>query len=80
MLALISTTFTNPEERAKAFAIYGAVAGAGGALGLLLGGVLTSYASWRWTLLVNLFFAAVGVAGAISLLRRDRGVDHDPPD
>ena len=80
VLALISTTFTNPEERAKAFAIYGAVAGAGGALGLLLGGVLTSYASWRWTLLVNLFFAAVGVAGAISLLRRDRGVDHDPPD
>ncbi len=80
VLALLSTTFTNPNERGKAFAIYGAVAGAGGALGLLLGGVLTSYASWRWTLLVNLFFAAVGVVGAVLLLHHDRGVDHDPLD
>jgi EmrB/QacA subfamily drug resistance transporter len=80
VLALLTTTFSDPDERGKAFAIYGAVAGAGGALGLLLGGVLTSYASWRWTLLVNLFFAAVGVVGAISLLHRDRGVDHDPLD
>ena len=80
VLALLTTTFRDPDERGKAFAIYGAVAGAGGALGLLLGGVLTSYASWRWTLLVNLFFAAVGVVGAISLLHHDRGVDHDPLD
>ncbi len=80
VLALLTTTFTNPGERGKAFGIYGAVAGAGGALGLLLGGVLTSYASWRWTLLVNLFFAAVGVAGATILMAHDRGVDHDPLD
>jgi MFS family permease len=53
VLALLTTTFTNPQERGKAFGIYGAVAGAGGALGLLLGGVLTSYASWRWTLFVR---------------------------
>jgi len=80
VLALLTTTFTDPGERGKAFGIYGAVAGAGGALGLLLGGVLTSYASWRWTLLVNLFFAAIGVAGAMILMAHDRGVDHDPLD
>lgn len=80
VLALLTTTFTNPNERGKAFGIYGAVAGAGGALGLLLGGVLTSYASWRWTLLVNLFFAAIGIIGAAMLLRRDHGADHDPLD
>ncbi len=80
VLALLTTTFTNPDERGKAFGIYGAIAGAGGALGLLLGGILTSYASWRWTLLVNLFFAAIGIVGAAVLLRHDRGVDHDPLD
>src|ERR1019366_2753352 len=48
VLALLTTTFTDPNERGKAFAIYGAVAGAGGAIGLILGGVLTTYASWRW--------------------------------
>ena len=80
VLAQLTTTFTDPKERGKAFGIYGAVAGAGGALGLLLGGVLTSYASWRWTLLVNLFFAAIGVAGAALLMEHDRGVDHDPLD
>ncbi len=80
VLALLTTTFVDPDERGKAFAIYGAVAGAGGALGLLLGGVLTSYASWRWTLLVNLFFAAVSVVGAVALMQHDRGADHDPLD
>ncbi|HUX04445.1 MAG TPA: MFS transporter [Acidimicrobiales bacterium] len=80
VLALLTTTFNDPAERGRAFAIYGAVAGAGGAIGLLLGGVLTSYASWRWTLLVNLFFAAVGVAGALAFMVSDRGVDHDPLD
>src|SRR6202453_633820 len=54
VLALLTTTFTDPGERGRAFGIYGAIAGAGGALGLLLGGILTSYASWRWTLFVNL--------------------------
>ncbi len=62
MLALLTTTFTDPGERGKAFGIYGAVAGAGGAIGLILGGVLTTYASWRWTLLVNLIFAGVAIA------------------
>jgi EmrB/QacA subfamily drug resistance transporter len=80
VLALLTTTFTDRDERGKAFGIYGAVAGAGGAIGLILGGALTTYASWRWTLLVNLIFAGVAIAGSMALLKRDRGVDHDPLD
>ncbi|HTW98459.1 MAG TPA: MFS transporter [Acidimicrobiales bacterium] len=72
VLALLTTTFTDPVERNRAFAIYGGIAGAGGAIGLLLGGVLTSYASWRWTLYVNLVFAVVAITGALRLLARQR--------
>jgi predicted MFS family arabinose efflux permease len=50
--------------------VYGAVAGAGGAVGLLLGGVLTEYLSWRWCLYVNLFFAGLAATGAAVLLPR----------
>jgi EmrB/QacA subfamily drug resistance transporter len=71
-LSLLTTTFTNPEERGKAFGIYGAIAGAGGAIGLLLGGVLTSYASWRWNLLVNVPIGVVTIAGAALLLHHSR--------
>src|SRR5271156_888753 len=80
VLALLTTTFSDPEERGKAFGIYGAIAGAGGALGLLLGGILTSYASWRWTLFVNLVFAAIAITGAVLWLKNDEGADHDPLD
>jgi EmrB/QacA subfamily drug resistance transporter len=80
VLALLTTTFNNPAERGKAFGIYGAIAGAGGALGLLLGGILTSYASWRWTLFVNLAFAATATVGALLWLKNDEGADHDPLD
>ena len=80
VLALLTTTFTDPEERGQAFGIYGAIAGAGGAIGLLLGGILTSYASWRWTLFVNLVFAASAITGALLWLQRDEGADHDPFD
>ena len=80
VLALLTTTFTDPEERGQAFGIYGAIAGAGGALGLLLGGILTSYASWRWTLFVNLVFAAIAIIGSLLWLARDEGADHDPLD
>jgi EmrB/QacA subfamily drug resistance transporter len=80
VLALLTTTFTDVNERGRAFAIYGAIAGAGGALGLLLGGVLTSYASWRWTLFVNLAFAGAATVGSFLWLKTDNGADHDPFD
>jgi EmrB/QacA subfamily drug resistance transporter len=80
VLALLTTTFSDPGERGQAFGIYGAIAGAGGALGLLLGGILTSYASWRWTLFVNLVFAAIATTGALLWLKNDEGADHDPLD
>ncbi|MGW1563014.1 MFS transporter [Streptomyces sp. NPDC002144] len=69
-LSLLTTTFTDAKERAKAFGVYGAIAGAGGAIGLLLGGVLTEYLDWRWTLYVNLAFAVVAFVGGALLLQR----------
>ena len=71
-LSLLTTTFTEPKDRSKAFGIYGAIAGAGGAIGLLLGGALTEYLSWRWTLYVNLVFAGVAFTGGAVLLQRQR--------
>jgi EmrB/QacA subfamily drug resistance transporter len=71
-LAMLTTTFTDPRDRGKAFGIYGAISAGGGALGLLLGGILTSYASWRWTLFVNVAIGAVAIAGAASLLSNSR--------
>jgi EmrB/QacA subfamily drug resistance transporter len=67
-LSLLSTTFTDPAERSKAFGIYGAISGAGGAVGLLLGGVLTEYLSWRWCLYVNLIIAGFALLGAFTRL------------
>jgi EmrB/QacA subfamily drug resistance transporter len=67
-LSLLTTTFTEPAERAKAFGIFGAIAGGGAAIGLLLGGVLTEYLSWRWCLYVNLLFAIPAALFALSLL------------
>jgi EmrB/QacA subfamily drug resistance transporter len=81
-LSLLTTTFSDPEERGRAFGVYGAIAGGGGAVGLLLGGVLTEYLSWRWCLYVNLIFAIVAVAGSLLWLRRQprqRGIALDIP-
>ncbi|WP_217185626.1 MFS transporter [Streptomyces sp. AC495_CC817] len=69
-MSLLTTTFTDPKERARAFGVYGAIAGAGGAIGLLLGGVLTEHLDWRWTLYVNLVFAGAAFLGGALLLRR----------
>ncbi|WP_273940253.1 MFS transporter [Kutzneria chonburiensis] len=69
-LSLLSVTFAeDAEERGRAFGIFGAISGAGGAIGLLLGGVLTQGLSWRWCLYVNLFIAAVAFVGGIVVLR-----------
>ncbi|NAZ85422.1 MFS transporter [Kineococcus indalonis] len=73
-LALLTTTFTDPKERARAFGVFGAIAGSGAATGVLLGGVLTEYATWRWCLYVNVVFAVIGVAGALAFMpRSERG-------
>jgi len=70
VLALLTTTFTDPKDRGKAFGVFGAIATAGGAVGLLVGGALTEYLSWRWCLYVNLIFAAVAFIGGVRLLDR----------
>ena len=56
------------DERNNAFGIYGAIAGSGASIGLLLGGVLTEYLNWRFAMYVNLAFAIVAIAGALTLL------------
>jgi EmrB/QacA subfamily drug resistance transporter len=63
-LAVLTTTFTIPKERARAFGVFGAIAGAGGAIGLLLGGFLTQDLNWRWNLYINVFIAIIAVIGA----------------
>jgi EmrB/QacA subfamily drug resistance transporter len=67
-LSLLTTTFTEPGERGRAFGIFGAVAVGGAAIGLLLGGILTEYLSWRWCLYVNLVIAVPAALGAMALL------------
>nr|WP_271210826.1 MFS transporter [Rhodococcus wratislaviensis] len=69
-LSLLSVTFTEKSERIKAFGIFSALSGAGAAIGLLLGGMLTEWASWRWVMFVNVGFAAVAVVGAVLLLAK----------
>ncbi|MCW2495236.1 MFS transporter [Jatrophihabitans sp.] len=76
-LSLLTTTFTDSRERGRAFGIYGAIGGGGAAIGLLLGGVLTEYASWRWCMYVNLAFAALALVGG-ALLLRDRAETVHP--
>ncbi|MGW7252865.1 MFS transporter [Streptomyces sp. NPDC054834] len=71
-LSLLTTTFTDPKERGKAFGIYGALAGSGSAIGFIVGGLLTEYLNWRWCLYVNVPIAVIAVIGALALL-------HDRP-
>jgi len=68
-LAVLTTTFTIPKERARAFGVFGAIAGAGGAIGLLLGGFLTEQFDWRWNLYINVFIALVAIIGAVVFVR-----------
>jgi len=76
-LSLITVIFTNLKELNKAFAIFGAVAGSSSAIGLMLGGLLTDYANWRWTMYVNLAFAIVGIVGGVRLLHNS--AENDKP-
>ena len=65
-LSLLSVTFADDaNERGRAFGIFGSVSGMGGALGLLLGGVLTQDLSWRWCLYVNIIIAVIAFVGAV---------------
>jgi EmrB/QacA subfamily drug resistance transporter len=71
-LGTLVSTFQDPRERGRAFGVFGSVAAGGGGVGLILGGVLTEYLSWRWTLYVNLVFAAIAVAGALAYMGSSR--------
>jgi len=68
VLSLLTTTFTDPRERGRAFGIYATIAIAGAAFGLILGGLLTQYLSWRWCLYVNLPIAGLVVLGASTMI------------
>jgi EmrB/QacA subfamily drug resistance transporter len=78
-LSLLATTFTDARERAKAFGIFGAIAGGGGAVGLLLGGVLTEFLDWRWTFFVNIPFAVIAALGAYFVIREPAGGRNRSP-
>jgi EmrB/QacA subfamily drug resistance transporter len=71
-LGTLVSTFQDPRERGRAFGVFGSVAAGGGGVGLILGGVLTQYLSWRWTLYVNLLFAVIAVAGALAFMTSSR--------
>jgi EmrB/QacA subfamily drug resistance transporter len=70
-LSLLTTTFADSKDRGKAFGIFGAIAGGGAAIGLLLGGALTQTLGWRYTLYINVVFAVLGGIGAVILLTND---------
>jgi EmrB/QacA subfamily drug resistance transporter len=76
-LGTLISTFRDPRERGKAFGVFGSVASGGAAVGLILGGLLTEFLSWRYCLYVNLVFAVIAVAGAVAWIRSTRPTD--PP-
>ncbi len=80
-MALLTTTFTDQKERAKAFGIFSGVVASGSGLGLIIGGALTSGLNWRWCMYVNLLLAGVSLLGAQSLLQRQpkAGAKMDVP-
>ena len=77
-LAVLTTTFTVPKERSRAFGIFGAIAGAGGAVGLLVGGFLTQDVNWRWNLYINDVIGVFAVIGALLFLGAVKWVGPRP--
>ncbi|HEY7932178.1 MAG TPA: MFS transporter [Acidimicrobiales bacterium] len=75
-LSLISVTFTDSKERAKAFGVYGALSGVGAAIGLIAGGLLTQYFSWRWCLFVNTPMAIFALMMAIPNVKESKVEGH----
>src|SRR6202000_1480319 len=71
-LSTLVTTFRDPRDRGRAFGVFGSVAVGGAAVGLILGGVLTEYLSWRWTMYVNVVFAIAAAAGAFVYMVNER--------
>ena len=71
-LSLITVTFVEPKERATAFGVFGAISGGGAAIGLILGGLLTEYASWRWCLGVNVPIALAAAAAAYLVVHESK--------
>jgi MFS family permease len=67
-LALLTVTFPGGKDRGTAFAIFGSISGVGAAVGVLLGGFLTDYVSWRWCFFVNVPIAIIALAGVWSLI------------
>ncbi len=74
-LSLITVMFTLPKERAQAFGVFGAISGGGAAIGLIVGGVLTEYASWRWCLGVNVPIALGAAVAAVPIVRESKAQD-----
>ena len=79
-LAIISVTFTAPKERAKAFGVIGALSGGGAAIGLILGGTLTEYTSWRWCLGVNTPIAIIAATLAIKFVHESKAQGNNTYD
>jgi EmrB/QacA subfamily drug resistance transporter len=71
-LSILAVTFTEPKERATAFGVFGGISGGGAAIGLIVGGVLTQYASWRWCLLVNTPIAIIAAIVALRVVTESR--------
>ncbi|MBX6389803.1 MAG: MFS transporter [Frankia sp.] len=71
-LSLITVTFTEGKERARAFGVYGAISGGGAAIGLIAGGLLTEYVSWRWCMYVNVPIALAAAMAAVLVVRESR--------
>lgn len=71
-LAIISETFTVPAERAKAFGVFGAISGGGAAIGLIAGGALTEFFSWRWCLGVNTPIAIIAAILAFKFVHESK--------